>query len=94
MKTTIDGAGRVVIPKSIRDSAGITAGTQLEIVFRDGRIEVEIPTVAMKLSVANGLPVISGPPDVRPMSASVTDTTLQAIRLIREQVNIGNASGS
>ena len=38
---TIDGAGRVVIPKSIREEAGIRPGMPLSVVCRDGRIEIE-----------------------------------------------------
>ncbi|MGH9164156.1 MAG: AbrB/MazE/SpoVT family DNA-binding domain-containing protein [Acidimicrobiales bacterium] len=40
MRTTIDGAGRVVVPKSIRDSLGLAAGQPLEIVERDGVAEL------------------------------------------------------
>ncbi|MGH9157746.1 MAG: AbrB/MazE/SpoVT family DNA-binding domain-containing protein [Acidimicrobiales bacterium] len=40
MRTTIDGAGRVVVPKSIRDSLGLTAGQPLEIIERDGVAEL------------------------------------------------------
>ena len=49
MKTTIDSAGRVVIPKAVRDDAGLEPGTELEIEFRDGRIEIEPATVSMRV---------------------------------------------
>lgn len=49
MRTTIDRAGRVVIPKAVRDDAGLEPGTELEIEFRDGRIEIEPATVAMRV---------------------------------------------
>ena len=49
MRTTIDSAGRVVIPKAVRDEAGLDAGTEVEIAFRDGRIEIEPATVPMRL---------------------------------------------
>ena len=35
MKTTIDKAGRVVIPKAIRKKAGFKAGTELEVIMDD-----------------------------------------------------------
>lgn len=35
MKTTIDKAGRVVIPASVRERAGLVAGTTLEITVDD-----------------------------------------------------------
>jgi AbrB family looped-hinge helix DNA binding protein len=41
MKTTIDRAGRLVIPKSIREVAGLKPGSALEIAYRDGKIEIE-----------------------------------------------------
>ncbi len=37
----IDAAGRVVIPKEIRQEAGIEAGMPLQISCREGRIEIE-----------------------------------------------------
>ena len=35
MKTTIDKAGRVVIPAPIREKAGFKAGTELEVIMDD-----------------------------------------------------------
>jgi AbrB family looped-hinge helix DNA binding protein len=35
MKTTIDKAGRVVIPFAVREKAGFTPGTELEVVVDD-----------------------------------------------------------
>jgi AbrB family looped-hinge helix DNA binding protein len=35
MKTTIDRAGRIVIPAAIRAQAGLTPGTQIEILIDD-----------------------------------------------------------
>ena len=40
MTVTMDAAGRVVIPKAIRDAAGFTAGAPLEIQVRDGKVEI------------------------------------------------------
>jgi len=49
MRTTIDGAGRVVIPKTVRSAAGLEAGAEVDVEFRDGRIEIEPATVPMRL---------------------------------------------
>lgn len=37
----IDRTGRLVIPKEIRDAAGIEPGMPLEVRCREGRIEIE-----------------------------------------------------
>ncbi len=49
MRTTIDAAGRVVIPKRIRDDLGLDAGRDLEITVVDGKVEIEPAPVAMRL---------------------------------------------
>lgn len=41
MRTTIDAAGRIVIPKKIRDRAGMTPGAEVEIKECDGHVEIE-----------------------------------------------------
>ncbi len=41
MWTTIDKAGRVVIPAAVRDRAGLTPGTELEITLDDTGIRIE-----------------------------------------------------
>jgi AbrB family looped-hinge helix DNA binding protein len=41
MKTTIDKAGRVVIPAAIRDRAGFSAGAELEVIEDDLGIRLE-----------------------------------------------------
>ena len=38
MKTTIDKAGRLVIPKPLRESLGLSAGTNLEVRESDGEL--------------------------------------------------------
>ena len=44
MRTTIDAAGRLVVPKSLRDELGFAAGTELEVTAVDGHLEVAIPS--------------------------------------------------
>jgi looped-hinge helix DNA binding domain, AbrB family len=41
IQTTIDSDGRLIIPQSVRDEAGILPGMALEITVQDGRIELE-----------------------------------------------------
>ena len=49
MRATIDSAGRVVIPKAVRDEAGLEAGSELEVEFRDGLIEIAAAPVPMRI---------------------------------------------
>jgi AbrB family looped-hinge helix DNA binding protein len=49
MKTTIDGAGRVVIPKVLRDRLGLLGGRAVDIREREGRLEIEPAPTPMKL---------------------------------------------
>ncbi|MGH8574389.1 MAG: AbrB/MazE/SpoVT family DNA-binding domain-containing protein, partial [Gammaproteobacteria bacterium] len=49
MRTTIDSAGRIVVPKRIRDELGLTGGQELELRTIDGGLAVEIPATPMRL---------------------------------------------
>lgn len=40
MTATIDGAGRLVIPKALRERAGLTPGTRVDFRFHEGVIEI------------------------------------------------------
>jgi len=44
MRTTIDAAGRLVVPKRLRDELGFRGGMELEIEAVDGRLEVAVPS--------------------------------------------------
>jgi AbrB family looped-hinge helix DNA binding protein len=45
MRTTIDKAGRVVIPAAIRDRAGLVAGSEIEI--REDELGIRLERVAL-----------------------------------------------
>lgn len=45
MKSTIDAAGRIIVPKVLRVRLGLAGGRVVDIRERDGRLEIEpIPT--------------------------------------------------
>lgn len=44
MRTTIDAAGRLVVPKRLREELGFVAGVELELAAVDGHLEVAIPS--------------------------------------------------
>ena len=49
MKTTMDRAGRLVIPKEARREARLAPGVPLEVRVRDGRIEIEPAPAPVRL---------------------------------------------
>ncbi len=45
MRTAIDAAGRLIVPKALRDELGLVPGRELEIRARDGALVIEpVPT--------------------------------------------------
>ena len=72
MKITIDSAGRLVIPKALRDAAGIRPGVALDARLRDGRIEIEPAPMAVELVEKQGVLV------AEPVEAA-TSLTLDAV---------------
>jgi AbrB family looped-hinge helix DNA binding protein len=44
MRATIDAAGRLVVPKPLRDELGFVPGSELELTAVDGRLEIAAPT--------------------------------------------------
>jgi AbrB family looped-hinge helix DNA binding protein len=49
MKTTIDAAGRIMVPKALRDAMGLRPGQLLELEVTDGRLQAEIAPVDIRL---------------------------------------------
>ena len=49
MRVTLDAAGRLVVPKSLRQALRLKPGQALEIRAGDGRLEIEIAPTPMRL---------------------------------------------
>lgn len=80
MRTTIDGAGRIVVPKAIRDAMGLSAGRAVDVTFADGRIEIEIAPAKVHIDKGGMLPVIRAEEDLPPLTDDIIRETLEATR--------------
>ena len=80
MTTTIDAAGRLVIPKEIRREAGLQPGMPLEVRVRDGRVEIEAAPLDVRLE-RRGRFLVAVPKDrVPPLTAGMVEETRRRLR--------------
>jgi AbrB family looped-hinge helix DNA binding protein len=80
MKVTIDRAGRVVVPKSLRDELGFTPDTPLEIEVVNDHLELS--------STLKSATIVEGPngPIVAATGASISDEDVRmALEAARER---------
>jgi AbrB family looped-hinge helix DNA binding protein len=80
MKATIDSAGRIVVPKSLRLALGLKSGQPLEIRAGDGRLEIEIASTPMRLQ-KRGKGVVAVPDTKLPaLTAEEVRETMEHVR--------------
>jgi AbrB family looped-hinge helix DNA binding protein len=81
MRTTIDKAGRVVIPAALRERAGLVAGGELEITLEDSAIRLERVAPGPRL-VKVGRRLVA-----RPTSQASSRPIVDVAALIEEERN-------
>jgi AbrB family looped-hinge helix DNA binding protein len=80
MKVTIDAAGRIVVPKPLRQALGLKTGQPLEIRAGDGRLEIEFAPTPMQLK-KRGKGVVAVPDAELPaLTIDQVRETLERIR--------------
>ncbi len=80
MKTTIDQAGRLVIPKDIRREAGIKPGMPLDVRWENGGIAITPAPLPVKLQ-RKGRLLVAGPAKETPrLSADTVERTRTRLR--------------
>jgi AbrB family looped-hinge helix DNA binding protein len=80
MKTAIDAAGRIVVPKLLRDALGLAPGQVLDISAGDGRLEIAIAPTPMTLK-KRGKGVVAVPERaLPPLTATQVRETLDGTR--------------
>jgi AbrB family looped-hinge helix DNA binding protein len=80
MKSAIDSAGRVVIPKPLRVRLGLEQGRVVDIRERDGRIEIEPAPTPMSLARRSGGPVAVPADDLPVLTDEVVRATIERTR--------------
>jgi AbrB family looped-hinge helix DNA binding protein len=80
MKTTIDAAGRVVVPKALREAIGLRAGSEVQMRLADGRIEMEPAPLEVRTEKRGGLVVAVPSAPVPPMPSAAVDETISSLR--------------
>ncbi|HEV7804736.1 MAG TPA: hypothetical protein VGO80_02875 [Solirubrobacteraceae bacterium] len=73
----MDAAGRLVVPKRLRESLGVSGPTELEVVARDGVVELTVADVDARVEQRDGVPVI--------VSESVTPIGVDDVRAAVER---------
>jgi AbrB family looped-hinge helix DNA binding protein len=76
MRTTIDAAGRLVVPKPLRDELGFAPGSELEVTAVDGRLEVTAPSRVR---------IEKGPLGVRFAADATEPLTAEQVRAMMER---------
>jgi AbrB family looped-hinge helix DNA binding protein len=86
MRVTIDSAGRVVLPKPIREAAGLAGGQEVEVRLAGVVIEIEPIQPVVRMRPRPGkLPVLEVEGDVEPVTDEDVRAALEAQREEREE---------
>jgi AbrB family looped-hinge helix DNA binding protein len=80
MRTTIDRAGRLVIPRPLREAIGMVDGGPVDIVEIDGRIVISPQPVAKRLVERDGVVVCVPDEPVPVLTAEAVRDMLESTR--------------
>jgi AbrB family looped-hinge helix DNA binding protein len=80
MRTTFDAAGRIVVPKAIREELSLYGGQVLEVFARDGKLELEVPITPMRLEDRDGITAAVTDVPMPPLTPEQVRDTLERVR--------------
>lgn len=86
MRAMVDRAGRIVVPKAIRDAAGLAGGQEVEVRLAGAVVEIEPIQPVVRLRTRPGrLPVLEVEGEVDPVTDDDVREALEAQRTEREE---------
>ena len=80
MRIAIDAVGRLVVPKALRDELGIRGPAELEVVARDGVIELSPADVPARVADRGGTPVIVAGDAIPPLTVDDVRAAVDRVR--------------
>ena len=80
MRTTIDPAGRLVVPKKLRERLLPDEGGVVDVIERDGVIEIRPVTAEVELEERPGGPVARSPHAMPPLTDDDVRDVLERVR--------------
>jgi len=86
IRYSMDRSGRIIVPKAIRERAGLTPGMPLEIRYRDGRVEIEPASREVRI-IRKGQVAVAEPLELsKPLTEEVVRTAQSCLRDYRYRV--------
>jgi bifunctional DNA-binding transcriptional regulator/antitoxin component of YhaV-PrlF toxin-antitoxin module len=80
MRIAMDAVGRLVVPKLLRSELGLSGPTELEVVARDGVIELTVADVAARVEDRGGEPVIVTDVAMKPLTVEDVRAGIDRVR--------------
>jgi bifunctional DNA-binding transcriptional regulator/antitoxin component of YhaV-PrlF toxin-antitoxin module len=80
MRVAIDSVGRLVVPKALRAELGISGPAELEIVARDGVIELAVADQTARVEDRDGAPVIVTDAPMKPLTTEDVRAAIDRVR--------------
>lgn len=85
IEITMDAAGRLVVPKAVREQAGLIPGMPLGIAFRDGRIEIEPLPREVRIVERDGFRVAEPVAPSEPLTRDAVKRVRDGVRAERKR---------
>jgi bifunctional DNA-binding transcriptional regulator/antitoxin component of YhaV-PrlF toxin-antitoxin module len=76
----MDSVGRLVVPKALRSELGITGPAELEVIARDGVIELTVADTPARIDDYRGNPVIVTDGPMEPLTVEDVRAAIDRVR--------------